>query len=1022
MPTRAGFVGIRPGQLKRLPLRVTDRKVRGSQRLMVGFQAFRHRIRRRPSLVGSLFATAALVLCSPGPMNAQVRHATGRFQESFEDVKPGWSLRFDRSRANLARHLRSSEGAAEGERCEFLEFRTEYPNQRIQLAYPLPAARAFDDLVLRLRVKSAQPGISLWFQLVFPRQIDPRTGESLTVWIPGTSTKGTGNWEELSVRSSDRLVTQYLQLRRQQTGRPLLDTENPYVNGVMLALELTGRRTEISIDDLEFGPVLPPARVVTASNQDSGKEESPVAFNLGRLTINNQPMFLRMTPYHGESVEALAEGGFNVLWIPRLQDDGLLRQIRQHSLWAVAMPPQPRNSLGEELGADEASLVPFTGETLPILGWYLGTRLPLEMQDEIITRSRQIRSADRRYRRPLLADVTGGERVYSRHVSMLGLSRHNVNSSFTFQEQRDWLSRARRMALPGTFSWTWVQTEPNSSNAEWRRRAGRRQIVLDAEQIRLHCYSALAAGVRGIGFWKTNALVGDSPGQIERQMAIRQLNLELSLIEDWLSTGRLDGQIPFSVEEAAPREVQPRPFDFSRSTGEQVALGRLREQQVKRRSMEEGRFEAAMIRGQWGVLLLPIFHDPHAQLVPGRMVARNATFVVPGVEETASAYQLTTTGIRSLKAERGTGGMRVVLDELDQTAIILLTTDHSLRDDLEARIRAMAKQSARTQIALVRAKAERVAEVISRLPELSVSPSDSKRMLQQVSSLIEQADSASKQQEFAAAGRFSRTAAQLLRLTQRAYWDEALWNLASPVSSPYTTSFQTLPDHWRMMAAIGRGELDPSRNLVRSGSFEDIQTMVAEGWRHSQSTEDQAVSTVDLFPEPRQGKYCLRLQSQPVSDGEQTAERPQQVTVVTPPFEVHADSVLHISGYIQIPEPLRGSLDGFMILDSLTGASGAIRMHRTRGWQRFEMLREIHESGPFELTFVLAGHGEVRLDDLRVIPIQVHESTSDPVFAGKEIEREADDRAEGLIERIGGIGSIFGDSSKGPGRSSPQRR
>jgi hypothetical protein len=45
---------------------------------------------------------------------------------------------------------------------------------------------------------------------------------------------------------------------------------------------------------------------------------------------------------------------------------------------------------------------------------------------------------------------------------------------------------------------------------------------------------------------------------------------------------------------------------------------------------------------------------------------------------------------------------------------------------------------------------------------------------------------------------------QLLRILQHAHWSDAAHRLYSPVSSPHTLCFQTLPDHWNMIARFGR--------------------------------------------------------------------------------------------------------------------------------------------------------------------------------------------------------------------------
>jgi hypothetical protein len=70
--------------------------------------------------------------------------------------------------------------------------------------------------------------------------------------------------------------------------------------------------------------------------------------------------------------------------------------------------------------------------------------------------------------------------------------------------------------------------------------------------------------------------------------------------------------------------------------------------------------------------------------------------------------------------------------------------------------------------------------------------------------LVEFAEKALERRDFDAARQMAADAMQLQRILQRAHWNDAVRKLSSPVSSPYAISFQTLPEHWRLINSVKR--------------------------------------------------------------------------------------------------------------------------------------------------------------------------------------------------------------------------
>jgi hypothetical protein len=209
-----------------------------------------------------------------------------------------------------------------------------------------------------------------------------------------------------------------------------------------------------------------------------------------------------------------------------------------------------------------------------------------------------------------------------------------------------------------------------------------------------------------------------------------------------------------------------------------------------------------------------------------------------------------------------------------------------------------------------------------------------------------------------------------LRLVERAHWEAAVERLPSPLASPAAVSFATLPWHWLLADRIARSRLGPNR--LSGGDFEDLQSMVAAGWSHFQHVSPGLHTAADLVQEAAHSGFLgLRLTAGTVDPENPPAviETPP-VWITSPPVPVEAGQVVCIRGWAQIPKPITGSVDGLLIVDSLSGEPLAERIGQTSGWREFILYRAAPQSGQMTVTFALSGLGEVRLDDVTIQPLE----------------------------------------------------
>ena len=345
--------------------------------------------------------------------------------------------------------------------------------------------------------------------------------------------------------------------------------------------------------------------------------------------------------------------------------------------------------------------------------WYLGTCLSSQVREETSAKIEQLRAHDYRLRRPTLVDVVEDERYYSRYVSMLGTSRHVFGTTFSFKDFRNWLMERSRLANPGTFLFTWIQTEPVPAGNDWRIESRRTPAVLEPEQIRLQLYAAIMAGYRGFGYWSRPSLESTAPGAVERRLMLAQLNLELELMEPFLATANLSDAVTFKIDDKLPKPTR-KLVDFPRDASEPEK--RVRQQlseidtQAKNKKLMPQETVAAVFRGPNFSLVLASWLSHDAQYVPGRLAAYDAKVLIPEPSPNAHFWELTTTGLRSLKKKKTVGAYLVTLPKFDQSSIILVSSDAGWRDQgLRAAYPAgRAGISARISIDLAKAKWQRV--------------------------------------------------------------------------------------------------------------------------------------------------------------------------------------------------------------------------------------------------------------------------------------------------------------------------
>jgi hypothetical protein len=852
--------------------------------------------------------------------------------------------------------------------------------------------RTLPELKAVLWCRANRVGAQIYVHVVFPNQTDPATGRLLDSYILGGEYTDVGHWQQLACGTPEKAMQSEIRLLRKRLHPEPIDVSGSYVDRVVVTCPLGPEPFRIALGDPQVEPLI--AVATQAAAEQPRPVRPPAEIHQGQLTIGGRARLAILAIDHGEDLETFRQLHVNTVWmrIRDAQERARLTALRERGLFAAAAPPTDPAPV-EQLSAEGMRATPRAYGSPEIMMWILGTKKSAQDREEVMALTEQLRAHDFRLRRPTLIDVIEDERGYSRYISILGTSRHVVETAFTFRDYRNWLMERSRLANPGTYLFTWIQTEPVPASNDWRIESRVAPAVLEPEQIRLQLYAAIMAGYRGFGYWNRTSLESNAPGAIERRLQLAQLNLELELMEPFLATANLADAVTFRIDEKIPKPTR-KLVDFPRDASQRDKYIRQmlaeNDTQQKNKKLMPQETVAAVFRGSNYSLVVAAWLSHDAQYVPGKLAANDAKVLIPEPSPTAHFWELTTTGLHRLKKEKTVGHYLVTLPKFDQSAIILVSSDAGWRDQVEQHIRHVAPVSAQISIDLAKAKLTRVRQVDAELTQLGSGQPDGPAIFSRAERCIQEAEAAYRVNDFDGAKSHAGDAMQLVRVLQYAHWNEAVTQGEyGPITSPYTVCFQTLPDHLRLIQRVGRTADNPQDNQLPSGDFES-QEAIRAGWSQSQHSIEGVSATAETYPSPHKGKSALRLIAIPVAaiDAPEIFARPP-VSVSSPPIPVRKGQILHVSGWVKVIAPPSRSLDGITVrdnIDRLLGDRllGALRFTEKSGWQRFQVLREVRADGPYVLTLTLHGMGEVLFDDLQVIPHQAPtiraSSDADPPF------------------------------------------
>ncbi|MBX3412333.1 MAG: hypothetical protein KF708_06405 [Pirellulales bacterium] len=879
----------------------------------------------------------ALVCAALWALIATAARADGDFREEFESPVPSWRQLDGNVPFRVEQHARVHDNVHWGSGAEYLRL-SAGNGTYIRYAHDVPSSRVIEDLQIGAWVKSGHAGVQIFARVVLPRTADPRSGRPVVTLLPGSSYAKVGAWEQLRLERVPLLLERQTRLLRAELRRDV-DTREAFVDRVLINVYGGQGTSEIWIDDLEMTGCYRPTVLQAGYRTD---EQGAVAVAPDRpavrlvgdlLTVGDVPMFPRVVQYRGEPLQFLQGLGFNVVHIDTVPSRELLDEAARLDMWLVCPPPLDTEFATQQGRGAGQRPVEIGSAYNRVLMWHLGSNLARPELERTNQWARAIRLADREHTRPTIGAPLAELGAYSRAIDVLTVGRQPLASTLELPEYAAWLATRSRLARPGTPIWAEVQTHlAPAVVGQWRAFTGREPPgdTVTADQLRLLVYTALSSAPRGLYFSTRTRLDGSDAAARQRALALELLNAELALIEPWTASGQLVATIEGT--EAGSRGIVFR-TDRSR-------------------------------------LLLPFWAGRGAQFVPAQVSATGISFTVPAVPDSHRAYELTPSGLASVRdKKRVAGGTRVTLDEFGVSAMVVLTEDSLTLGHLQRELRARAPRAAQLARELAIARSLFVERMETTLAARAPVINDTASPLRDASRHVSQSEQLLAAGDYAGAFAEARRAMRPLRMLERARWEQARQTFESVTASPFAVTYDLLPQHWVLVGSLGSAEF--GRNQLVGGNLERLETLSDAGWHHYRHDHQGIESSAELSPQtPNSGRFSLKLAAR-ASDPKNppgTVET-SPVWITTPGIPVEAGQLFRLRAFVRVPAPITGSVDGLLVLDSFGGEALAERIRKTDGWQEIILYRTAPARGELRLTFALSGLGEAYLDDVAIEPV-----------------------------------------------------
>ena len=837
--------------------------------------------------------------------------------ESFETVRPGWEIGGHDCQWVTYEHRRVFDQAHSGLGSEFLSYATGQ-GTHAHLKYSILPTRVIDELEISIWVRASRRGSQLLARVVLPRTNDPQTGQPLTAWLPGSTYEQPGQWQQLHLGKPASGLQSLVFTLRTKFG-PTVDAGEAYIDLVALNAYTGSAANQMWIDDLKLrGQVLRETPDRTSPSRAQRPTMAPNRFEPSNqlaefrgdmLYVNGRPLALRTIEHRGESLAHLKSLGFNSVLFdraPTLEED---RQAAETGLWLMApLPLEPGP-------ADRYRR---------LIAWIWPAPLMDRDIESVRHRLTQFRQQESK---PVIGIVHSGIQAYSHLLDAVIVHRPILSSTLPLSDYLVWLRQVRSKMRIDCPLWTAVNTEiPATVEQQIAALGGQEESwMFSSDSLHAITMQLIQQGIRSMVFRSRHPLHSRDPVVQRRALTLGRINRDLNLLQPWLSAGRV--------------------VSTAHSTASNMRATLLKTDQAR--------------------MLIGTRYGPGIACVPSAFGKQQLAFTVDGMPATDEAFQMSHTGLTRLVTHQG-AGLRVVVDNPQANSFTLLTKDARAIGYVAQHIRKDSQQKLDLLRQRVRMEIQWSEMTVERLrPWLRQNTNAKNDSMEQIRERYAYLEQLSRSQETGQAERIANEILDELRHLQRSHWETAISGLPHPAASPACLSFFSLPLHWQLVSKAWNANWNQS--ILPAGGFENLRHLQETGWQYTATNAPQLQPHVRINHEQiRSGRGALQLEC-PAPLGVPQYSNTPSIRITSPSMKVQPGQLIKLSGWVRMPRPLSGSVDGLRISDTLGGAALAVQLRKTENkWHPIVLYRLADSTGSISFHIELFGNGKVWLDDFAV--------------------------------------------------------
>ena len=806
------------------------------------------------------------------------------------------------------------------------------------VSHEVPHAYIIPELKPNVRMKSNRAGAQVLVRIVLPHTLAPDASGPMTTTLHGEKYSSAGQWQTVGFDGPDFDLTELLKkelwfLRRKYGSH--VDPREAYIDRVVVNLYSGPGEHDIQIDNLEINGLVPVKQTAVAKESLAvvdphvrqvariaarDKRPSLVQRDGTVLIIGKRPFFPLVIEHNGEDFAFLKAIGFNTVELGSTASPEQMTDAKRLDMWIVCPPPA---SIGvRDIGFEYDR----------VLAWSVGKDLSGRDLLTVAQRIREIRESDLRENRPIVGNVSSNWSQLAQQVDILSVGMQPLGTSFIASQYSDWLRQRAHSIATSKPLWADIQTELSQTLLDQVSLISQQTppTPIEPQQLQFLAVEAITGGARGLRFRSRNRLDAADPASRLRTMTIEWVNAFIQQIEPWAVGGAMMGEVP-----SDDPTVEITAFNTNRSR-----------------------------------LLLIQRPTHHEQYWAGDVRLKDISISDTASAFTDRAYQLTDTRLKLLSSVRNMGGTEIQIPDCPFLTAVVFTQDPLVVSQLSQSYQRIGKQPIQQMrselsqqwIAIMQLIDQQMARMGRGSAEIGGTLNEAVTAYRVASDLIVKSSGD-------AATTFLDRTEERLGFSRRETAVGPLGLFQSKTSTPFVAHASLIPLHWRLTDQLKTsGDWDP--NGLPAGDFESLQHMQRSGWENHRIDSTALTTRVELSSDQVVlGRKSLKLSVRPNASAGVIEETP--LWIVSPAVKVQPNQMVQIHGWVNVPQTLKGNMDGLLITDSFGGHALAERIISTEGWEEFTLYRSVNKAGDLNLRFDLNGFGEAYLDEVTIRTIDL---------------------------------------------------